>query len=56
MRASPLYYRYPQKSSNRIGKVFARSLLSEIRKKDEYKFLRGNTELEKILEKYEEIL
>lgn len=53
--ASPLYYRFPPKSSNRLAKSLARSFIAEIRNKEEYEFLRGNAELENILIKYEKI-
>ena len=53
MGKSPLYYRYPRKSSDGIGKSFVKSFISEIRNKEDYEFLRGNAELEKILKEYE---
>ena len=56
MRTSPLYYRHTQQPSQRLGRHFAKSFISEIRNKEEYEFLRGNTELENILKKYEESL
>lgn len=56
MSASALYYRYPQKSFDRIGKSFAKSFISEIRSKEEYAFLRGNEKLEEILANYETVL
>ena len=56
MRTSPLYYRHPQQPSQRLGRHFAKSFISEIRNEEEYEFLRGNTELENILKKYEESL
>lgn len=64
MGASPLYYRYSQKSFDRTGKSsarsfisksFARSFISDIRNKEEYGFLRENMELENILMKYEKV-
>lgn len=51
--ASPLYDAYPHKSSGRLGNSFAKSFITDIRNKEEYAFLRGNTELEEILQTYE---
>lgn len=56
MTESPLYYRYadtiPGKSFSGLGKNFVRALASEIEKKEEYEFLKGNKELEMLFEEY----
>ena len=56
MVSSPLYYRYTDtvqgKTFSGVGNNFAKALFSEIENKEEYKFLRGNKELEVIFEEY----
>lgn len=54
MEKSSLYYRVSQGLfENQVGESFLRSFISEVRTKEEYDFLRGNAELESILQKYE---
>ena len=56
MTESPLYYRYEDtvqgKAFSGLGDNFVRALFSEIENKEEYEFLRGNKELERIFEEY----
>ena len=56
MGTSPLYYRYPQKSFEKIGTNFMKSFISEIKNNPEYEFLKGNKNLTQLLAKYEELL
>lgn len=42
MNESALYYRLPQNPAGDFGKSFVSSLLSEIKNKEEYEFLREN--------------
>ena len=56
MTESPLYYRFADqgkiKSFADTGDSFIRALISEIENQKEYEFLKGNKELEALLDYY----
>lgn len=57
MDSSALYYRYPAKeSAEGIGQSYINAILREIENQEEYEFLRGNAEFERVLEKYKKQL
>ena len=55
MKESPLYCRRPETpNAQEVGRRWSRALFSEIKDSEEYDFLRGNEELEKIMQTYAE--
>ena len=55
MKKSPLYCRRSEApNAQEVGRRWSRALLLEIEDSEEYDFLRGNEELEKIMKTYAE--